>query len=119
VFGELQGLIVKTVGIVEPLRRALDRVAGQIHEAFVYGSVAKGTDTASSDIDLLIVSDSLHYPDVIEALQAAEATLSRPVKPTVLSLKEWRRQRSRPDSFAARVASQPRLFVIGSTDDID
>ena len=48
----------ETVGIVEPLRRALDRELKRIHAAFVYGSVAKGTDTAASDIDLLVVSDS-------------------------------------------------------------
>ena len=118
VFDELHGLIVKTVGIVEPLRIALQSKAKKIHAAFVYGSFAKGTDIASSDIDVLIVSDSLRYPEAYEALQAAEATLARPIKPAVLSLKEWRKQSSRPDSFAARIASQPRLFVIGTDDDL-
>ncbi|HUP22459.1 MAG TPA: hypothetical protein VNB06_05910, partial [Thermoanaerobaculia bacterium] len=65
------------------------------------------------------VSDSLRYPEVLELVQGAEATLARPVRPTVLSLNEWRTQSSRPDSFAAKVASQPRLFVMGSESDID
>ena len=74
VFSELRGLIVKTVGIVEPLRRALERHTKKINAAFVYGSVAKGTDTASSDVDLLVVSSSLRYPELFQALQTAEAS---------------------------------------------
>jgi predicted nucleotidyltransferase len=92
--------------------------ARKIRAAFVYGSVAKGTDTATSDIDLLVVSDSLEYPQVFEALQAAEAVLARPVHPTVLSQKEWRKQSRTSNSFAARISSQPRLFVLGTENDI-
>jgi len=116
VFAELHGLVVKTVGVVEPLRQALEPKAKSIHAAFVYGSVAKGTDTARSDIDLMVISDRLGYPDLFEALQSAEAVLARPVNPSVMSLAEWRAQRSRKDSFASRIAAQPRLLVTGSDD---
>ena len=118
IFGELHGLIVKTVGIAEPLRRALETRADGIRAAFVYGSVAKGTDTAGSDVDLMVISDSLRYPDLFDALQRAEAVLSREVSPTVMTAAEWRSRRARAGSFAARVAEQPRIFVIGSGDDV-
>ncbi|GAB4249704.1 MAG: hypothetical protein Kow00129_10530 [Thermoleophilia bacterium] len=119
VFEELRGLIVKTVGVVEPLRLALLPLADEIQAAFIYGSVAKGTDTAESDIDLLVVSDSLGYQDLFETLQEAEALLGRPVNPTVMSEEAWRAKQSEDDSFAARVAEGPRLFVIGSDDDLE
>ena len=61
--------MLKTVGLAEPLRDALKRVASDIRAAFVYGSVAKGSDTAGSDIDLFVVSDRLQYPEGFEALQ--------------------------------------------------
>ena len=118
VFEELHSLIVKTVGVAEPLRQALARKARAIRAAFVYGSVAKGTDRARSDIDLMVISDSLRYSDLFEALQAAEAVLGRTVNPTVMTLAQWRAKRARADSFAARVAGQPRVFVIGSDDDL-
>ncbi len=118
IFAELQGIAVKTVGLTEPLRQALAKVAGGIKVAFVYGSVAKGSDRASSDIDLMIISDRLDYADVFDALQGAEKVLGRPINPTVMKNPDWRRKRSRKDSFAARVAAQPKLFVIGSTDDL-
>lgn len=118
VFSELHGLIVKTVGVVEPVRRALARKAKKIRAAFVYGSVAKGTDTATSDIDLMVISDTLDYLDVFEALQAAEAVLARSVNPNVMSLADWQAKRARAGSFASRIARSPRLFVIGSDDDL-
>jgi predicted nucleotidyltransferase len=118
VFEELHQLVVKTVGVAEPLRQALARKARVIRAAFVYGSVAKGTDKARSDIDLMVLSDSLRYADLFEALQAAEATLGRTINPTVMTVAQWRAKRARTDSFAARVASQSRVFVIGSDDEL-
>lgn len=117
-FAELHRLIVKTVGIVEPLRRALAAKAQGIRAAFVYGSLAKGTDKAGSDVDLMVISDRLGYQDLFEALQSAERVLARPVNPNVMTLAEWRAKRAKKDSFAARIAAQPRLFVIGSDEDL-
>jgi predicted nucleotidyltransferase len=91
-------------------------LADRIHAAFVYGSVAKGSDRAGSDLDLLVVSDRLAYPDVYEALQGAEKFLARPLNPTVMKRAEWNKKRAQRDSFAQRVAAQPKLFVIGSED---
>jgi len=116
VFAELHGLITKTVGIVEPLRTSLKAKAESIRAAFVFGSIAKRSDHARSDIDLMVISDALGYPDLFEALQAAEASLSRPINPTVMSVAAWRTKTEQENSFAARVAAQPKLFVIGSDD---
>ncbi len=116
IYPELHGLVVKTMGVVEPLRVALEPLSGRILAAFVFGSVAKGGDHAGSDLDLLVVSDDLAYTDVYTALQSAEVRLARPVNPTVMTRAEWRQKRARRDSFAARVAAQPKLFVIGSED---
>jgi len=114
IFPELHGLVVKTVGLVEPLRAALAPFANKIDLAFVFGSVAKGTERAGSDLDLLVVSDDLTYVDLFGALQAAEATLGRTIHPTVMSRAEWRRKRTTRDSFAKRISEQPKHFVFGN-----
>jgi predicted nucleotidyltransferase len=118
VFRELHGLVVKTVGIVGPLRQALTPLAEKIRAAFVYGSIAKRSDRAGSDIDLMVITDKIGYPELFVALQAAEAALVRPVNPNVMMLAEWRRKSAQSNSFTARVAKLPRLFVIGSDDDL-
>lgn len=117
IFPELHGLALKTVALVEPLRRALEPLAAQIRAAFVYGSVASGTDRARSDVDLLIVSNRVAYPDVIAAVLPVEDELGRKVDVTILSAKEWR-ERSQADGFVRRVKDRPRLFLIGSPDDL-
>lgn len=118
VFVELHGLAVKTVGLVEPIRRALAPLEARIRAAFVFGSIAKKTETASSDVDLLVLSETLAYSDLFEALQAAEAVLARSVNPTILTPADWRLRRAEPDSFASRIATQPRIFVIGGDEDL-
>lgn len=114
VFAELAGLVRKTVGLVVPLQAALAPLARKIVAAFVYGSIAKRTDTAKSDIDLMVIADKLEYAEVFVALKDAEAALARPVNPNLMTRAEWRRKRGEADSFAARIAAQPRLFVLGS-----
>jgi predicted nucleotidyltransferase len=116
VFSELHGLVVKTVGLVEPLRKALSPFETKIELAFVFGSVAKGTERAGSDLDLLIVSDDLVYVDLFQSLQAVETTLGRTINPTILTRAEWRRQRTKRDSFAKRIAEQRKIPIFGNVD---
>jgi len=118
IFAELHGLIAKTVGIAEPLRRALEPLAEKIVAAFIYGSVAKGGDRAGSDIDLMVLSDSLRHADLYDALAHAESDLGRTISPTLLTPAEWRSKRSVRNSFAARIADAPHIVVFGSEDDL-
>jgi len=87
IYVELCGIVQKTVGLAEPLREALAPLAKRITAAFVFGSVAKRGDTATSDIDVLALSDSVDYADVFAVLQSAEAKLGRTVNPTVYTLR--------------------------------
>jgi predicted nucleotidyltransferase len=116
IYPELHGLVLKTVGVVEPLRRALVPIASGIHAAFAFGSTAKKSDRADSDLDLLIVSDELTYPEAYQALQETEHLIARAINPTVMTRAEWKRKRGAADSFAKRIAAQPKLFVIGDED---
>ena len=118
IYHELCGIMLKTVGLAEPLRHALQGFAEHITAAFIYGSVAQGADSAKSDIDLMLICENLSYADVFEALQAAEAKLGRPVNPTLYSATEWAKKRKRENGFAAKVAKRPKLFLIGSEQDL-
>ena len=77
VFQKLRALVLKTSGLADVLREALVPASDRIRAAFVYGSIAKGEETAASDIDLMVVSDGLTYADLFGALEAASAQLGR------------------------------------------
>jgi predicted nucleotidyltransferase len=118
IFEELQSLVIKTVALTEPLRRSLEPCADKIKAAFVYGSVAKGMDTARSDIDLMVIGDGLNYSELYAALQNVENALGRKVSPTFLSSRDWRRKASEKGSFISKVNALPKLFVFGSEQDL-
>jgi len=114
IFEELYGIIVKTVGLVEPLKRALKPFRSRIAFAFVFGSVAKGTDTAKSDIDLMILGEDLSYSDVFAALQKAERKILRSINPNLMTVEEWKQKVHGKNSFAANVLKQPKIFIAGT-----
>jgi predicted nucleotidyltransferase len=75
--------------MADPIRAALHPWSSAIRAAFVYGSVAKATDESASDIDLMIISDSLTYGDVFGALERITRTVGRKVNPTVYTSAEF------------------------------
>lgn len=113
VFGELSGLVRKTVALVEPIREALASLVDRIDLAILYGSVAKGTDTASSDIDILIVGDGLTLEDIYAALSPVESTLERRITPTLYTRKEFSDRKAANNAFLGRVLSSEHLTLIG------
>ena len=118
IFAELCGIAQKTVGLVEPLREALASLADRIKVAFVYGSVARKADTASSDIDLMVVSDTLSYPDLFAVLEVAGASLGRPVNPTIYTSAELAKRIGQDNAFVTKVLQQPKLWLIGGERDL-
>jgi len=110
---ELAAIVRKTFGLADPLRQALAPLAKAIEAAFVYGSVARGQDTSGSDIDLMLVSDTLTYGEVMAALQPLDEQLGRTVNPTLYSRADWRKRAEAGNSFITRVLAQPRLWLIG------
>jgi len=117
-FSELRNIVLKTVGLAEPLRDGLKPLSSAIRAAFVYGSVAKATDQSASDIDLMIISDSLTYGEVFGALERVTRAVGRKVNPTVYTAAEFSKRARTENAFVTRVLEQPKLWVIGSDDDL-
>ena len=113
VYPELTGLLRKTAGLVDVLRDALVPLAGQIEQAFVYGSMARGDEHAYSDVDLMVIG-KVEFTDVVLALSAAQTTLRREINPTVLSRAEFERKLQDADGFVAQVWRGAKLWVVGA-----
>jgi predicted nucleotidyltransferase len=113
VYRELVGLTRKTLGIEPMLRAALKPLTRNLQTAFVYGSVAKHTDTARSDIDVMLVGKNLRLAKILELLLPLEAQLGRKINPTCYTVAEFKRRRAEDDSFVNRVLAQPVISLIG------
>jgi len=117
IYKELLSIVKKTFGIVDVLRHALLPLDSEIDFAFIYGSVAKGKETAESDIDLFIASDSLAFADVMNVLTTSEEELGRPVNPSIYSREDISKKLEDNNAFLTRLMEQPKLWVKGNDDD--
>jgi predicted nucleotidyltransferase len=118
IFEELRGIALKTFGVAEVLREALAPLAKRIEAAFIYGSLAKGSDTAASDIDLMVISDEIEYADLFKLASEAEQGLGRKLNPTVYTPAALRHKIASGNDFVKRVLEQPKIFVLGSEDEL-
>ena len=116
VFEELRRLVVKTVAVRQPVREALEPLADRISLALIYGSVANGTDTASSDIDLLIVADHLTLEDLYSALIPVEADLGRRIHPTLYTSRELADRKAADSGFLTSVLRRDHLVLMERED---
>ncbi|MCW8962215.1 MAG: nucleotidyltransferase domain-containing protein [Gammaproteobacteria bacterium] len=118
IYSELVGIARKTFGIADVIRMAISPLDAQIKTSFIYGSIAKETDTAHSDIDLLVVSDSLAYGELMEVLSKASLSLRREINPSIYSVRELKEKLKQGNAFITRILEQPKIWVKGSEDDL-
>lgn len=116
IFTELCAIFTKTVGLNRLLIAALESTHADIEMALVFGSIAKGQDTAKSDIDLLVVSDDLSLEKLYACLEGVEETVRRKISPVIYTSAEFRKRREAGNSFIDRVLKGPHDLLIGNVD---
>ena len=112
IYSELASLFRKTTGLADVLANALQPLEDNIKTALVFGSVARGEETASSDIDLLIIGD-VGFADVVKALHPAQTVLSREINPVIYSSAEIQKRIKSKDHFIQQILKQDTIPVLG------
>jgi len=118
IFKELRGLALKTTGVADVLRDALAPLAKRIRVAFIYGSLARGEESAASDLDLLVVGN-VKFGDVVSALGPVQETLGREVNPTVYPPSEFRSKLAGGHHFLTTVMNGSRVYIIGDKSELE
>jgi len=123
IYNELVSISRKTFGLVDIIRQALQAdgsslFKGSIQYAFIYGSIAKGEDTAQSDIDLMIIGDDIAYTDMMNLLIPIEKELQRPINPSIYTFEDFKKKLDEKNNFIVRVLGQEKINVIGDADAI-
>lgn len=117
IFTELCSLIRKTVGLIEPLRDVLTAHQEKLQLALVFGSVAKESENAYSDVDLLIVSDEMTLEEVYALLNDVEKNLARKINPTIYTKAEFQTRLQTKNSFLMRILKGKTVLLIGELPD--
>ena len=116
IFNELKAITQKTFGIVDIIKTALTPLLPKLSCAFIYGSIAHGTDHAGSDIDLMLVGDEISYGEVMGLLPPAEKQLGRTINPTMYTVAEFNDRKANHQPFIKRVMEQPKLWLFGDNE---
>ncbi|RUO40624.1 transcriptional regulator [Aliidiomarina taiwanensis] len=109
---ELIAIVKKTFGVVAIMQNALTPILGQLEQAFIYGSIAKGTEHADSDVDVMLVGENLSYSDILQLLEPAEEQLQRTINPTIYTAKEFAARIAEGQNFLTKVLAQARLDLL-------
>ena len=109
---DLRGLVLKTVGMADLLKKALSPLAAQIQMAFVFGSFAHGRQHAASDVDLMVVGNT-SVAIVAKALVEPQRRLSREINPTIYRSAEFAVKLREGHHFLTAVMARPKIFLIG------
>jgi uncharacterized protein len=117
IFAELKSILTKTAGVREVIQKALEPLLARIKVAFVYGSVAKGEETVSSDIDLMVIGD-VEFREVVSCLTDIENKLGREINPTVYPPEEYKTKIRDKNHFLTSTLREKKIFVIGEEDEL-
>jgi predicted nucleotidyltransferase len=118
VFNELKSLIIKTVGIGDLLRAALAPLAERIDLAFIYGSIARGSERKISDVDVLIIGN-VSFSEIVSVLSQTQETLNREINPTVYPRDEFILKAHAGHHFVKTVLDGEKIFLIGDNDELE
>ena len=117
IFEELASILRKTSGLVDVIAEALSSVKNQIVFALVFGSVARGEQQTTSDIDVMVIGE-IGFGDVVSLLHESQTTLNREINPVVYSIEDFNNRLVKNDSFIKEILSKPKLFIIGSENEL-
>ena len=117
VYPELFGLIRKTIGLHDVLATALEALDGKLEVVFVFGSMAKETETSQSDVDVMVIGD-VTFGEVVNALYDVQTIVGREINPKVMSRTEWQLKQDDGNSFVKELLTQPKIFIVGSEHDL-
>lgn len=118
IYQELLGIVNKTFGVVDVINMALTPFKNRINWAFIFGSVASGKETSTSDIDLMIIGD-VEFTEAVTALYPVQEKLRREINPKIYRKEEWNQMQKNLDAFIKEVLSKPRMDVIGEKDELE
>lgn len=117
IFGELCSIMAKTTGVTDQLRKALAPLSKKVALAILFGSIAKETDRADSDIDLLLVTDVLLLRDVFQTLAPVQERLGRRINPILYTTEEFDARRRDHNPFMTKVLSGKHRVLMGELHD--
>lgn len=115
-YGEMKGIVTKTIGVVGSLKQVLKSVP-RVQVAFIYGSFASNRENPTSDIDVFIIGDA-SLMELSKVLRGAQKRLMREINPTLYARDEYLKRKAEGGGFIEDLLTKPKIMLIGTMDDL-
>ncbi len=113
---DIRNLTLKTSGLADVLRERLTGPEVQI--AFVFGSIANGSENANSDVDMLVIGQ-ITMRELTRLLSGASEQLGREINPHILTPDEYGKRVRTKEHFLSAILSKPKIMIRGTEDDLE
>ena len=116
-YPDIRNIVLKTSGLTDVFKEALSQTKS-IEIAFIFGSIANHSESAASDIDLMVLGD-ITLRQLSKLLGNISEKMGREVNPHVLTVDEFRKRYNKQDPFLSRILLSPKFFIVGDQSDLE
>ena len=109
-YEDLRSICLKSFGLSEGLKEVLEPLANQITEAFIFGSVASNTDSADSDIDLMVIGSVPLIP-LMDVIAPFEKILGRSIHVNLHDEATWQELLA-GDPVIQQIINSPTIRIL-------
>lgn len=117
-YDDMRKLILKAKIFSDPFKNDLEKLKNKVSYGFIYGSVAQGSNTPQSDIDIFLVGD-LSYDDAGPFIFHLGRELVQEVNVIIFSPRELEKQLSYKNIFVLNVLQEPKIWLFGDKDEFE
>lgn len=117
IYEEIKQIIYKTEGAIKLVKEAVSDIEG-VKIAFIYGSFAKGDERQDSDIDVFLLGDDINEDILVKKISHLEKLLFKEINYTRYTQNEYKKEKSKKNSFLLEVVKGKKIFIKGGQDDL-
>ena len=115
-YGEIRNIVLKTSGLVEVLKKALNKES--ICMAFIFGSIPNGTAKAESDVDTFVIGN-IGLREITRMLSGISEKIGREINPYVMTKEEFIKRKQSDEHFLISVLKSPKWFIVGNENELE
>lgn len=117
-YEEIRNLIIKAKIFSDQLESDLKNIKDKIDYGFIYGSLAKGTNTLKSDIDIFLIGN-LTYESASPFLFNLSRELVQEVNAIIFTPQEFSKELKAKNVFISNVIQEQKIWLFGDKSEFE
>ncbi|MBF0252592.1 MAG: nucleotidyltransferase domain-containing protein [Candidatus Omnitrophica bacterium] len=109
-YDEYRKIVFKTIGIESKLKSMISKIKG-IEKVYLFGSYAKDSMEAHSDVDLLVIGDH-SIMDLQKKISVIQKEIGREINVVNMDMRDFEKRKMNKDPFIETVFKEKNIEVL-------